>query len=727
MSQLIATLERTVYVNEENGYTVAKVRLKGVRRSTITVVGTNLAAYPGETLELEGEWEVDKKYGEQFRVHSFRSRAPASAQAMEKYLASGLIKGVGPFLAKNLVRKFGVNTLQVIEQTPKKLLKVKGIGRVRTKLIHQAVMENREIRELMLFMQGHYLPASLAVKAYKEYGEKALPVIKEDPYRLADDIFGVGFKTADRVALSLGLPTDSVSRAEAALVYILGQLAGEGHVYCPQEELVAKVSELLGVDISLPETAINLLAQPGRDKIVIEKLPSGERAVYRLPLYWAEVNVARRLLHLLHFPHLIKPPEDLDGAIAEAEAGQGISLSATQRQALTSMVSKKIVIITGGPGTGKTTLVKTFLAIAQKMGRLVLLAAPTGRAAKKLSETTGQEAKTIHRLLEYAPVAGRFKRDERNLLRGDVILVDEASMVDLILMNNLIKAIPVHASLVLVGDVDQLPSVGPGNVLRELIASGQIPVVRLTEIFRQSKESLIVTNAHRINNGQLPWQPREQDESADFFFIEKEEPEEILELIKRLITKRIPERFGFDPIDDIQAISPMHRGLVGAHNLNLELKKCLNPGGVELPFGNRTLREGDKVMQLRNNYELDIFNGDIGRVQRIDREEQKVTVKFYDRLASIEFRDLDDLTLAYTITVHKSQGSEYPAVIMPLITQHYMMLQRNLVYTALTRAKKLMVIIGTKKALAMAIKNDMIERRFTNLKLRLEGQPSSLL
>lgn len=724
MSTLIATLERTVYSNEENGYTVAKVRIKN-QRQLVTIVGTNLPTVPGETLELQGEWVVDKKYGQQFKVESCRSVAPATVHGVKRYLASGLIKGVGPFVAERLVNKFGAKTLEVIENEPERLLEVGGIGPVKKEWIHQAVKQQREIRELMLFFQGHELPAGLAFKVFKEYGSRALKVVKEDPYRLAEDIFGIGFRTADRIAVKLGLPLDAPSRVEAGVVYLLNELAADGHVFYPYDELVNQASELLGVDGQLVKEALQALSSPGRERVVIEQLLDSDRAVYYTPLYRAEVNVARRFLNLMHFPHFIRPAFHLDTAINEAQARQRLELSPAQREAVTKMVLEKALIITGGPGTGKTTLVKTFLTIAEKMGRRVLLAAPTGRAAKRLAETTGEEAKTIHRLLEYAPNLGTFKRDQTNLLRGDVVLIDEASMVDLVLMNSLLKAIPLHASLILVGDVDQLPSVGPGNVLRELINSEVIPVVRLSEVFRQAKESLIVTNAHRINIGQFPLQPRAEADELDFYFIEKEEPEEILQLIRKLCLERIPEKFGFDPIEDIQVLSPMHRGLVGAINLNQELKNWLNSGGVDLPFGGRSLKEGDKVMQLRNNYDLDIFNGDIGRVERIDREEQEVTVRFYDRSVNISFLDLDELALAYAITVHKSQGSEYPAVVMPLITQHYMMLQRNLLYTALTRAKKLMVLIGSKKAVAMAIKNDKIEKRFTNLKLRLQGIDSS--
>lgn len=720
MTSLVATLERTVYTNEENGYTVAKVRLKN-QRQLVTIVGTNLPAVPGETLEIQGQWVVDKKYGEQFKVESCRSVAPATAHGIKRYLASGLIKGIGPSTAESLVKKFGIKTLEVIENEPERLLEVEGIGTVKKEWIHEAVKKHKEVRELMLFFQNHELPAGLAIKVFKEYGSRALAVVKEDPYRLAEDIFGIGFKTADRIAVRLGLPLDCPSRAEAGVIYLLNELASDGHVFYPYDELVIKASGLLGVDEQLVKEAVQALSSSGRNRVTVEQLPDSNKAVYTAPLYWAEVHVARRLLNLMHFPHFLRPAFNLDEAIKEAETRQGLELSSTQREAVTRMVLEKALIITGGPGTGKTTLVKSFLNVAEKMGRRVLLAAPTGRAAKRLSETTGEVAKTIHRLLEYAPTLGKFKRDQTNLLRADVVLIDEASMVDLILMNNLLKAIPLHASLILVGDVDQLPSVGPGNVLRELINSEIVPVVRLAEVFRQAKESLIVTNAHRINMGEFPLQPRAEAEDLDFFFIEKEEPEEILQLIKKLCLERIPEKFGFDLIEDIQVLSPMHRGLVGAMNLNAELKNWLNPGGLDLPFGGRSLKEGDKVMQLRNNYDLDIFNGDIGRIDRIDREEQEVIVRFYDRSVNISFLDLDDLALAYAITVHKSQGSEYPAVVMPLTTQHYMMLQRNLLYTALTRAKKLMVLIGTKKAVAMAIKNDKIEKRFTNLKIRLQG------
>ena len=712
MIQIEGTLERTIYTNEESGYTVAKVRLKN-QRGLITSVGKYLTAVPGETLKLEGEWVVNKRYGEQFKVERYQTLIPATSHGIKRYLASGVIKGIGEELAERIVRAFGIKTLEVIDKEPERLLEVEGIGPVRLESIKKSFREHQEIRELMLFMQGHDLPASLAIRVFKEYGDRSIAVLKENPYRLAEDVFGIGFKTADKIAMRLGIPKDSPHRAEAGVIYLLNELSNEGHVYYPYQELIEKAAQLLEVDRGGIEAALTALKE--REKVAIE----GEM-VYLSYLYFAEVNAARRLLNLMHFPHLANPPLDMNLALGEAQRLQGITLSPAQREAVLKMVTEKVLIITGGPGTGKTTLIKSFLHIAHRIGRRVLLCAPTGRAAKRLSEATGEEAKTIHRLLEYQPASGTFKRDQSNLLRGDVVIVDEASMIDLVLMNHLLRAIPLHASLILVGDVDQLPSVGPGNVLRELINSEAIPVVRLTEIFRQAQESYIVVNAHRINRGDFPIHSRR--EPVDFFFVEKEEPEEILELIKRLCRERIPEKFHLDPVDDIQVLSPMYRGVVGAINLNQELKGCLNPGGMDIPFGGRSFKVGDKVMQLRNNYELEIFNGDIGKIKKIDKEEQKITIRFYDRAVDIDFKDLDDLTLAYAISVHKSQGSEYPAVVMPLITQHYMMLQRNLLYTALTRAKRLMVLIGTKKAVAMAIKNDKIEKRFTNLRMRLQGE-----
>jgi exodeoxyribonuclease V alpha subunit len=567
----------------------------------------------------------------------------------------------------------------------------------------------------MVFLQGHEVSPAYAVKIYKIYGDKAISVVKENPYRLALDINGIGFKTADKIARSMGIDPNSQIRAKAGIIHVLSELVDEGNVYYPDQELKKKAGELLEVDPAILETALATLAE--QDRIMIEELPEG-KAVYLTPLYVAEANVARRLKTLIEST---KQPLQLDveKAIEWVQGINHIELAETQKQAIKKAVTGKVLVLTGGPGTGKTTLVNSLVLILEKKGQRILLASPTGRAAKRLSEVTGKEAKTIHRLLEFSPKEGGFKRNEDNPLDADLVVIDEASMVDTILMNNLLKAVPVTATLLLVGDVDQLPSVGPGNVLKDIIASGCVETVILTEIFRQAQESLIIVNAHRVNRGEFPQLKPQQGQRSDFYYIEKNTPEEVLSVIKELCGKRLPNAFHFSPLDDIQVMTPMHRGTVGVSNLNAELQRMLNPEGKVITRGGRLFRANDKVMQTKNNYEKDVFNGDIGRIVSIDFDEQQVQVKFDDRLVNYELSDLDDLVLAYAISIHKSQGAEYPAVVVPLLSQHYIMLQRNLLYTAITRAKRLVVLVGSKSAIAIAVRNNKVQHRYTNLAARL--------
>lgn len=707
-------MERIVYLNEENGYTVARLQVDA-RKDLIAVVGNMPGVNPGETLRLRGQWFVDKKFGEQFRVENCMTILPATLTGIEKYLGSGMIKGVGPIMAGRLVSKFGLDTLDVIEGNSERLLEVDGIGRVRARRIAEAWESQKKIREVMIFLQGHGVSSTYAVKIYRRYRDEAIALVKENPYRLALDISGIGFKTADRIAQNMGIDPNSRIRAEAGILYLLSEFADEGHVYYPWDRLMQKAVSELGIEGPVLESALESLGM--EERIVIEE--HGDRkVVYLTPLYVAEDNAARRLKQLTGAPkQLIQI--DVERAIEWVQKANRIHLSERQKQAIAKAIGSKVLVITGGPGTGKTTLVNSLISILEKKGQRIVLASPTGRAAKRLSEVTGKEAKTLHRLLEFSPSEGGFKRNVENPLTADVVIIDETSMVDIVLMNHLLKAIPPSATLVLVGDVDQLPSVGPGNVLRDILDSGIAEVVRLTEIFRQALESLIVVNAHRINRGEAIQTNPVQGKHPDFYFIRREEPEKVLEVIKQLCTQRMPKAFGFDPLEDIQVMTPMHKGMVGVANLNKELQNLLNPSEEEVVRGSRVFRLKDKVMQMRNNYEKEVFNGDIGKIARIDLEEQQLSVRFEGRDVLYEWSDLDELTLAYAISVHKSQGSEYKAVILPVLPQHFVMLQRNLLYTAITRAKKLMVVIGSRKAIAIAVKNNKVEERYSGLEKRL--------
>jgi len=707
-------LERIVFFNEENGFTVARLQV-AKRHDLVAIVGVLPSPMPGETLRLKGEWVVDNKFGEQFRVQSCLSVLPATLTGIEKYLGSGLVKGIGPIMAKRIVARFSLATLDIIEDSTEKLLEVEGIGSIRVKRIAKAWQEQREIREVMIFLQGEGVSSTYAVKIYKAYGDKAISVVKENPYRLALDISGIGFKTADKIAQNMGINPSSPMRAEAGIIHVLSELVDEGHVYYPYEELKEKTAELLAVERDILDTALATLTEQRR--VVIEEHPE-HRAVYLTPLHVAEVNVAIRLKTLIGSPKQLSQI-DIEKAIEWVQRVNRIELAEMQKEALRKAVTGKVMVITGGPGTGKTTLVNSIIKILGKEEQCIALASPTGRAAKRLSEVTGREAKTIHRLLEFSPSEGGFKRNEENPLDADLVIIDEVSMVDILLMNHLLKAIPPMATLLLVGDADQLPSVGPGNVLKDIIASEQVETIRLTEIFRQAQESLIVVNAHRVNRGehlQLKSSPGQQ---ANLYFINREEPEKVLAVIKELCKRRLPEAFQLDPLEDIQVMTPMHRGTVGVANVNTELQNLLNPIGETVAKGGKLFRVNDKVMQTKNNYEKETFNGDIGRIIGIDLEEQRLMVKFEDKVIDYDWSDLDELALAYAISIHKSQGSEYPAVVIPLLTQHYIMLQRNLLYTAITRAKQLVVLVGSKRAIAIAIKNNKVQFRYTNLGPRL--------
>ncbi len=713
---LEGVLERVIYANDDNAWSVVKLVVAG-KSDLLTAVGNLLGVQPGESLRLSGRWATDKKYGEQFRVESYVTVKPATLVGIERYLGSGLVRGVGKVMAERLVGHFGMTTLEVIDQEPSRLTEVEGIGPVRSDRITKAWVEQRQIKDVMVFLQSHGVSTAYASRIYKQYRDRSIAVVRENPYRLAIDILGIGFKSADKIASQLGIGPTSPLRAEAGVLHVLATLSDEGHVYVPRPRLLSAAVEILTIDPPIIDKAIGDLA--AGERVVIEPRPSGDEAVYLKSLHTAEAASAGRIRLLLGTES--RPIRiDIERAITWFEEQQTITLADEQREAIRKAATSKLLVVTGGPGTGKTTLVNGIIRILEKKGRRILLAAPTGRAAKRMAETTGREAKTIHRLLEFNPKKFGFDRDASNPLEADLVILDEASMIDTVLAYHVLKALPFHCQLVLVGDIDQLPSVGPGSVLGDIIRSGVADVVRLRHIFRQGSESLIVINAHRVNEGNMPELPPEGSK-ADFFFIERGEPEEIAATLKALVRQHIPNKFGLDPVDDIQVLTPMQRGLLGVANVNAELQALLNPSGDSLVRGSRTFRVGDKVMQIRNNYDMNVFNGDIGRVRAIDPVEQEVKVEFDGRAVAYDYSDLDELVLAYACSIHKSQGSEYPCVVIPVHTQHYMMLQRNLLYTAITRGKRLVVLVGSKRALAIAVKNNATEERCTMLTERLRA------
>ncbi len=709
--ELQGQLEHITYFNAENHYTIAKIKVEG-KKELVTVIGNLFSVSPGEVLKLKGLWEIHPKYGEQFKVLSYEPIPPVTEKGIERYLGSGLIKGIGPVMAKRLVDKFKGETLNIIETDIERLKEVEGFGHKRIQMIKTAWAEQKEIRDVMIFLQSHEVSSSYAAKIFKHYGKDSIRIVKENPYKLATDIFGIGFHTADKISEKLGIPRDSQIRAEAGILYVLRQLADDGHVFYPYESLISECRKILDIEEHIIASALKKISSEKR--VVIE-----DRSVFLAELYISEVGIAGNLMtifntlkNLRHF--------DKYKAVEWAQHELNIALANDQIKAINESIVKKVMVITGGPGTGKTTIINAIIKIYKRLGQKVMLAAPTGRASKRMSEATGHEAKTIHRLLEYSPKQGGFKKNEGDKLEADLIVIDEASMVDTILMHHLLKAVPSAATLILVGDVDQLPSVGAGNVLKDIIDSGVIPTVRLNKIFRQSRESLIIVNAHRINKGEFPIITSDKNLHQDFYFIQIEEPEKVFEMIIKMCNESIPRKFGYHPVNDIQVLTPMYRGIAGASNLNHELQRQLNHSTDELIREGKVLKTGDKVMQIRNNYDKDVYNGDIGRISVINRANNEVTVDYEGRPVVYDFTDLDEIVLAYAVSVHKSQGSEYPVVIMPLLTQHYMLLQRNLLYTAITRGKRLVVIIGTNKALAIAVKNNKPEKRFTNLKNRLK-------
>jgi exodeoxyribonuclease V alpha subunit len=712
--RISGSVERVTFYSEESGFSVLKVRVKG-NRDLVSVVGTSPAISPGEFVECQGIWHNDRVHGLQFKAEHITVIPPTTASGIEKYLASGMVRGIGAFYAKTLVREFGARVLDVIENTPEKLLDIPGIGKKRLDIITKSWAEQKAVRDIMVFLQSHGVGVARAFRIYKTYREDAIRLVTENPYRLSLDIEGVGFLTADTIADKLGIAQDSLIRAEAGVRHMLQELATEGHCAVPAERLIAESAAMLAVEVDIVTEAVK--QQTEKKHLLCEEI-DGRQCLYIAPLYRAERGVASGLHRLMEGPLPWKEVNP-DQSIGSVEQKTGLLLSPSQKEAVALVLKSKVSVITGGPGVGKTTLVNVILSIISSLNVKVSLCAPTGRAAKRLSESTGLEAKTIHRLLEFDPILFNFKRGEGNKLDTNLVVVDETSMVDVILMNKLLLAIPDKAALLLVGDVDQLPSVGPGAVLSDIITSGVIPTVRLTEIFRQAAESSIIVNAHQINQGKIPVNA-DGDALTDFYFIPSATPEDIHRKLLTMVTERIPKRFGFHPVRDIQVLTPMNRGGLGSRSLNIELQQALNKEAT--PQINRfgtTFSPGDKVIQMVNNYDKEIFNGDIGLVVSINTDEGVLSVEYDRRVITYEFSELDEIALAYATSIHKSQGSEYPAVVIPLAMQHFTLLERNLLYTAVTRGKKLVVIIGQPKALATAVGNHRANQRLTNLSRRL--------
>ncbi|MBP3804105.1 MAG: ATP-dependent RecD-like DNA helicase [Oribacterium sp.] len=748
MQKIRCVVERITYQNPENGYSVLKCRVKDYSE-LVPVIGNMIDANVGSVLVCDGNWKVDAKYGRQFVAENWEETLPATVYGMEKYLGSGLIKGVGPKFAKKIVQKYGVDTFAVIEDNVEVLIEIEGIGKKRVQMIAESWERQKEVKNIMIFLQEHQVSTSYAAKIYKQYGNDSISVMKENPYKLADDIWGIGFKTADQIAMKLGFGKESYVRLRSGLMYTLSELSNDGHVFAEKQQLIDKASELLEAS---PETVIMTMDDMlQKEELILEKNivridedGNNVTAIYLPPFFYAEVGVAGKLKKLALSP----AGDKLYTRLMEARKNSGnetlsVDIEAIQQKthmeydevqadAIRTAATAKVMVLTGGPGTGKTTTTHGIISAYRTYGLRILLAAPTGRAAKRMTEATGLEAKTIHRLLECKPPEG-YQKNEENPLEGDVLIVDECSMIDIVLMNSLLKAIPPTMRLIMVGDIDQLPSVGAGNVLRDIIDSGSFPVVRLTRIFRQAQTSRIIMNAHRINEGKMP--DISNGKNTDFFFIENEDAEASVPRIVKLVQENLPNYYHVEP-SQIQVLTPMQRGVVGATNLNLALQEALNPpehdifmrgrGKVTMPKeclrrSGYTFRADDKVMQIKNNYDKEVFNGDIGIIDSVNETDRTLKVNFDGRCIEYDVTELDELVHAYATTIHKAQGSEYPIVVMPIMMNHFVMLQRNLIYTGITRAKKVLVIVGTKKALAYAVKNVTVTKRNTLLKERLAG------
>jgi len=730
---LEAVLERITYANEETGYTVARVATRGGGTDLLTVVGSLLGAQPGESLRMEGVWKSHPQYGRQFEVRGYTTVLPATIQGIRRYLGSGLIKGIGPKMAERIVERFDTDTLRIIEEEPGCLIEVPGLGPKRTAMIGRAWEEQKAIKEVMLFLQGVGVSTSIAVRIYKKYKDASISVVKNEPYKLASDVWGIGFKTADKIAQALGIPHDSPERVKAGLQFALSEASDDGHCYLPEGELIAAAAEILGVEAALVESCLAELN--GEEGVVMESLPGPDgdtvTAVYLVPFHRAEVSLANGLQRLLSASTERLPgftTVDWDAATAWLQKTTESTLAPAQAEAVRLALTERVAVLTGGPGCGKSFTVRSIVALATAKRAKIILAAPTGRAAKRLSELAGMEASTLHRLLQLRP-GGDAAFDRDTPLDADLVVVDEASMLDVLLANTLVKAVAPGAHLLFVGDVDQLPSVGAGEVLRDLLGAGTIPRVRLTHIFRQAQQSGVVTNAHKINAGHMP-ETRGLD---DFFLFAEDDIERVADLTVDIVANRLPCRFGLDPRRDVQVLCPMHRGPAGAGTLNERLQEALTPGQPGAPerrFGGRVYRTGDKVTQIRNNYDkgtAGVFNGSVGVVTGLSLEEQELRVYMDDEEEVIYgFDKLDELTHAYAVSIHRSQGSEYPCVVVPLTTSAWLMLQRNLLYTAVTRAKRIVVLVGSKRALAKAVRTEGAGRRYTALTERLRrGRPQS--
>ena len=715
---LAGLIERVTFHSEETGFAVLRVKVKG-RRELATVVGSLATVSAGEWITAQGRWVRDSEHGLQLNATFLECTPPTSREGIEKYLGSGMIKGIGPVYAKKMVEKFGEEVLTVIEKSSAQLEEISGIGPERRRRIKEAWKEQRAIREIMVFLHSNGVSTSRAVRIFKTYGEQAIETVRANPYTLAKDISGIGFKTADQIAEKVGIPRESIIRACAGISHCLLEATNSGHCALPKEMLLDAAKGLLLVDEALIGEALDRLLV--NRELVEEQI--GEHALVFLPALRAtEIGIAAKIHAMCSMPST-HPAIDIGKAIEWCEKKTGTELAASQKEAIKKACESRVLIITGGPGVGKTTLINSLLLIFRAKKIKCLLCAPTGRAAKRLGDATGLEAKTIHRLLEFQPSSGGFTRNEERPLQCDLLVVDETSMVDVQLMHKLLKAVPANAHLILVGDVDQLPSVGPGMVLANLIESGVVPIVRLTEIFRQAAKSHIITNAHRINEGRMP-EFGDKTQESDFYFVEREEPEAIQSTLIRLIKERIPAKWGFNPIGDVQVLCPMNRGSLGAREMNLQLQNALNPQRPDEPRVERfgwQFRIRDKVIQTENNYDKEVFNGDIGRIKAINPDEREVAIQFESREVIYDFGELDEVSLAYAISIHKSQGSEFPVVIVPVAMQHYILLQRNLIYTAITRGKKMVVLIGQKKALGLAVRNNRTGERFSGLLERLRG------
>lgn len=716
MDQIYGYIERITFQNEENGYTVAQLQQRG-RSSLICIVGYMPGLQPGETVRCQGEWKNHMIHGRQFEVSSHSIEAPADVVGIKKYLGSGLIKGIGPVYAERIVEKFGQETLNIIDQSPERLLEVYRLGPKRLDLIRKCWSDQKSIRDVMVFLQTYGVSPAYAQKIFKSYGKECIAKVKDNPYHLARDIFGIGFKTADTIASKMGIAKDSDRRIEAGIEFVLSQLASDGHVCYPVDEFLKEAEKILEVTPQQIEGRLSFLHAENRINLgdSIEKGKS-RPFIWTIQLYMAETGIAKELRRLKKGTSHLRQI-DAEKAVNWAQEQLQIQLAEKQKAAVIHSINDKLHIITGGPGTGKSTITKAILAIMEKLTQRIYLAAPTGRAAKRMTEITGRKASTIHSLLEFDFKKGGFKRNRESPLECDLIIIDEASMIDTFLMHSLLKALPNQARAIFVGDINQLPSVGPGNVLRDMIGSRTLSITHLNEIFRQAAGSDIILNAHRINSGVFPKLYNGQE--SDFFFMECEENEEALNTIVKLVAQRLPSRYGFNPLEEIQVLAPMKRGVIGTENLNLVLQNTLNPGEPGLIRGGTSLRVNDKVMQIRNDYNKGVFNGDIGYILEIDTTDQQVLVRFEDMEVPYEYSDLNELVLAYAISVHKFQGSECPCIVMPVHTSHFMLLHRNLLYTGITRGKKLVVLVGTKKAVAIAVNNDDVKKRYTALQQAL--------